>query len=309
MAIASDEARPGGFRAWILLVVLLVSQFLVLTTQAPDPSGTKNNLLERIALRTIAPLALAVGSMSSGASNVATGFAGRRELRLRVAELEAEVSELRRQHQLRLDAELELELIREGLDYVPPTPRRLLQAEVVFVNHRAWLRSIVVRLPVEPSPENSAEDAAGVMPNGELDQGAEWVGAAVTTRDGLVGRIVSASGRYARAQLLTDRASSVGVMIERTRRQGVAKGRDLGELTLEYVDLQADVRVGDRLLTAGIDGVYPRGIPVGVISQVSRARDDLFHSITLRPEVDLSKLDQVFVLLDELPPSALTEDL
>jgi rod shape-determining protein MreC len=59
------------------------------------------------------------------------------------------------------------------------------------------------------------------------------------------------------------------------------------------------VRVGDRVLTAGIDGVYPRGIPVGTVVKVENA-GQLFHSILVAPAVDLGALDQVY-LLDHSP--------
>ena len=94
-----------------------------------------------------------------------------------------------------------------------------------------------------------------------------------------------------RCSSITDRAAGVGGMILRTRRQGVVRGggRGSGGLELDYVPLQADVRPGDRVLTAGIDGVYPRGIPIGTVVSVepgraalpphpARARGRLRHS-------------------------------
>ena len=87
-------------------------------------------------------------------------------------------------------------------------------------------------------------------------------------------------------------------MIERTHRQGVVKGAGRGSLELDYISLQADVRVGDEVTTAGIDGIYPRGIPVGTIAAVIPG-DELFHEIRVIPKVDFGKLDQVYVLKEE----------
>ena len=90
-------------------------------------------------------------------------------------------------------------------------------------------------------------------------------------------------------------------MIERTRRQGIVRGAGRDGSTLDYVPLQADVQVGDRVLTSGIDGVYPRGIPIGTVVAVEPG-GELFHPIQLAPAVDFGRLDQVFVLLaDSLP--------
>lgn len=73
---------------------------------------------------------------------------------------------------------------------------------------------------------------------------------------------------------------------------------------MDFVPLQEVVKVGDRVLTAGIDGVYPRGIPVGTVVSV-RPGGELFHQIELVPAVDLGQLDQVFLLQAERVPADL----
>ncbi len=130
----------------------------------------------------------------------------------------------------------------------------------------------------------------------------------VLSPEGLVGRVVNVAGPYAKVQLITDRAAGVGGMILRTRRQGVVRGggRGSGGLELDYVPLQADVRPGDRVLTAGIDGVYPRGIPVGTVVSVEQG-GQLFHRIQLAPAVDFGALDQVYLLDYEAVPQKVKE--
>jgi rod shape-determining protein MreC len=123
----------------------------------------------------------------------------------------------------------------------------------------------------------------------------------VSSADGLVGRVILAEGSYAKVQLVTDRASGNGAMIERTRRQGIVRGAGRDGLTLEYVPLHVDVQVGDRVLSSGTDGLYPRGVPIGTVLSVTPG-GELFHSIRLAPAADFGQLDQVFVLLaDSLP--------
>lgn len=110
-----------------------------------------------------------------------------------------------------------------------------------------------------------------------------------------MGRVVLVSGPYAKVQLVTDRSAGVGVMIERTRRQGVLRGAGGGGLELDFVPLQAEVQVGDAVVTAGIDGIYPRGIPVGRVVSFEPG-DELFYRIRVAPNVDFGLLDQVYVL-------------
>jgi rod shape-determining protein MreC len=87
----------------------------------------------------------------------------------------------------------------------------------------------------------------------------------------------------------------------------VVRGGSRGnELELDYLPLQADVRPGDRVLTAGIDGVYPRGIPIGTIVSV-KPGGQLFHRIQVAPAVDFGTLDQVYLLDYQTVPETLKE--
>jgi rod shape-determining protein MreC len=124
---------------------------------------------------------------------------------------------------------------------------------------------------------------------------------------GLVGRVVVAAGRYGKVQLVTDRAAAVGAMLERTRRQGVVRGDGQGGLEMDYVPAQADVAVGDRVVTAGIDGVFPRGVPVGRVTRVEPG-SELFHRILLAPAVDLAELDQTYLVDRQGVPDAMKEE-
>jgi rod shape-determining protein MreC len=150
---------------------------------------------------------------------------------------------------------------------------------VVYLDRSSFLRSVIL---------HSGE--------GRLAEGQPVVSA-----DGVVGRVLKVAGNYARAQLVTDSAAGVGAMLERSGSQGLVRGSGDGRLTLEYVPHQVAVEPGDRVVTAGIDGVFPPGILIGQVLEVA-AGEELFHRITLAPAVDFGRLQQVFVLdRQELP--------
>jgi rod shape-determining protein MreC len=133
------------------------------------------------------------------------------------------------------------------------------------------------------------------------------VGQAVVDPRGLVGRVVVTRGGYSKVQLVSDPASAVGAMIERTRRQGVVRGAGPDALTMNYVPQSADVRVGDRIVSAGIDGIYPRGLMLGIVESVGEGTD-LFHRIDVLPAVDFGLLDGAYLLPRvELPGEELGE--
>ena len=123
---------------------------------------------------------------------------------------------------------------------------------------------------------------------------------AVMAPAGIVGRIITPSGRAAKVQLLIDRNAAAGALVERSRAQGVVEGTG-GYLRLNYVSSTADVTVGDVVVTSGIDGIYPKGVVIGQIESVERG-GGAFGAIVIRPAVDFSSLEGVLVVLT--PPAS-----
>lgn len=124
---------------------------------------------------------------------------------------------------------------------------------------------------------------------------------AVVSPDGVVGRVVGDPGpRAAKVQLLVDRTAAAGVLIERTRAAGVVRGdTDQALLRMEYVSTRDDVEPGDLVVTSGIDGIYPKGFPIGEVEDVRREPDGRNRTIYVRPKVDFNDLEDVLVIVRE----------
>ena len=123
---------------------------------------------------------------------------------------------------------------------------------------------------------------------------------AVISPAGIVGRIITPSARAAKVQLLIDRNAAAGVIVERSRAQGVVVGTGTDRLRMEYVSGTADIKVGDRVISSGIDGIYPKGFVIGQIQSIQRGAGE-FSGIVVRPAVDFSALETVLVVLT--PPA------
>jgi rod shape-determining protein MreC len=102
-------------------------------------------------------------------------------------------------------------------------------------------------------------------------------------------------------QLLIDLNAAAGVLIERTRVQGVVVGVTNGMLNMKYVPGTADVKTGDLVVTSGIDGIYPKGFVIGTIDHVDRGAGE-YHEIVVRPAVDFSRLEEVLIV--RTPPAS-----
>lgn len=236
-------------------------------------------------LRFVAPVASAVDGTATAFSGLRERVESRRSLREENERLRGDLKQLRQRAVEAFGLQQKLELLSKASEYAETTGVEPRVADVVLLDYGPWQQTLVLFV--------GEQGARRQQP--------------VVTDAGLVGRVVVPAGRYAKVQMITDGTASIGAMVERTRRQGVVRGGEKGFLRLDFVPLQEDVRVGDRVLTAGIDGVYPRGIPIGaVVSVVSGS--ELFHEITLVPAVDLGQLDQVFLLDPEAVPADLREE-
>jgi len=122
-------------------------------------------------------------------------------------------------------------------------------------------------------------------------------GMPVIASSGVVGRIVRVAANSSRLLLLTDHASSVAASVQRSRARGVVKGKSGGLCSLEFSQRGEDVKVGDIIVTSGIGGVFPKGLPIGEVTMVRKGEYGIFQTVDLRPFVPLSRLEEVLVLV------------
>jgi rod shape-determining protein MreC len=128
---------------------------------------------------------------------------------------------------------------------------------------------------------------------------------AVITADGVVGKVIDVEQDHtAKVLLVNDESSGVGVVLEKSRLQGILRGTPSGELVVEKILSDESVQPGERVLTSGGDQIFPKGIDVGVITKATPGSDS-FLNIRLTPATNLSKLEEVLVVtqVDTRSPS------
>jgi len=275
-----DERRI----AW-LLVIALMAQLLLVAAQLPS-AGEEHSRLEAGAIWAVAPAARLVTGAVGGLESIGEDLRSRRHLEEENQRLEED----NRRLQLRLlrlrDLENQLGPLSAAVRYSPPEGFEVQVADVLYIDHASWVRTLVLYAPDAELTENQA----------------------VVTSQGLVGRVVLVTGAYAKVQLITDRAASVAAMVQRTRRQGLVQGTSREGLQLSFLPRGSDVRLGDRVVTSGIDGIYPRGLAVGTVTSVETG-SDLFQKIRLNSAVDFGTLDHAYILKTTRLPEETLETL
>ena len=113
---------------------------------------------------------------------------------------------------------------------------------------------------------------------------------------GVIGQIIETSATTSTVRLATDERSGISAMIQSTRAQGMLEGQADGTLRLAYVPIDADVKEGDIVITSGIGGKFPKGLPLGTVSSVERASNDVYYTIVVRPVSSAESDEEVLVV-------------
>ncbi len=270
-----------GDGRWKIVVVVVVG--LLLAGSIHFTSGPREQLsvVESLFRDVLSPFQWGVTRVSRSARSAVDYVRSLRSLHRRNEELEAEVEELqRRVHQL-AEYQRENQWLREALDFADTVDHSLMVAEVIGRSPTNWLRSITI----------NKGSRHGLEP-----------GMAVVTGSGVVGTVESVSSRTASILLSTDPQSAVGGMNQNSgdlilvegdsQYSGLLDGKPLSE--------DADLHVGDVVVTSGLSQMFPKGLPIGEIKTVTPGRYDLSVSVDIRPFVDFSRLEHVFVVIEEM---------
>lgn len=176
------------------------------------------------------------------------------------------------------EALLENRRLRRMLGFKENSPYRLLAAEVIGRRSDGVTNSIIINLGKQESLKE---------------------GFPVVTHMGLVGKIISVGENKAIGQLLSDRNFRVSAVIQRSRALGIVHPYSEEILFLKNVPKRSDVKIGDVVVTSGYSEIFPPGIKVGLVTEVSEEEVGLFKRITLKPSANLVQLEEVFVIANE----------
>ena len=152
-----------------------------------------------------------------------------------------------------------------------------------------------------------ARDPSGVLKTivigAGTDQGVR-VDEIVLSEQGVVGRVSEAGSNYAKVLLITDSGSSVSALVQTSRASGIVRGQYGDTLLMEWI-LQSDpVKPGDVVVTAGLGlgtelrSLYPKGLVIGTVVDVTKAEVSAYQRAVVAPAVDLRKLENVLVITD-----------
>jgi rod shape-determining protein MreC len=273
--------RRRVLRRRIVLAVLLLLSIAMLTLYFRESDAGVAHDVQDGVLRVVAPLQSGTARATQPFRDAWNWVGDLMSAKSENARLHKEVQQLRAgvANELTTQAQNDELSALVGLDGkgIFPHGVNLVAARVVARSTTAWYSTVTI-------------DAGS-------DQGVSRYDA-VVNGDGLVGRVTSVRSTAAQVMLITDQQSYVDAMVVPGGAEGIVAGSVTGDLTMQYVDKNERVKVGQYVVTSGRQGsIFVRGIPIGVVQSVGSQEVELYQSIAVKPFVDIRKLDVVQVVV------------
>jgi rod shape-determining protein MreC len=262
-------------RRFVLLVTILVVCLGLLTLQTRGYGARAGDV---VALVTT-PIQIALAAIPRAALGAWSVYLDWKGVRSENRRLREEIQRLRVDALWVTEAVDENRRLRRLLDLRNRLPVATLAGEVIARDWGGWVRSLTVN-------RGRGDDVKRLT--------------AVISPDGLVGRIVDVRMGASIVQVLTDPSSTVGAHALRTRTPGIVEGEPRGTIRFKYMARDgAGIAVDDVIVTAGLGGVFPRGVPIGRVRAIDDRGSALFHYALLAPVVDFARVDEVLLVTGE----------
>jgi rod shape-determining protein MreC len=201
--------------------------------------------------------------------------------------LKQKIGELQEQNYRMKEMKLANERLRKLLQFREKNPSSMIGAEVIGQDPSSWFKSVTID-------------------KGERDGVKK--GMAVISSAGVIGQILKTASHYAIVLLLTDYNSAIDSIVQRTRAKAIVEGKGENRCQLKYLLRADEVAVGDVVVTSGLGGNFPKGLMIGEVKKVDKKGHGVFQYAELVPSVDLTQLEEVFVIMEPLLPSPPQEE-
>jgi rod shape-determining protein MreC len=280
------ETVLGRYRNLTILVGVLFLQVLGLAVQVKRSADAENTRLIRIwAVDVITPFERGLVRVQNGSRNLWHNYFFLRGVRAENRELKEQIEQMRIE-QVRLSEDAaQAHRLQSLLAFKEQFIAKTVPAQVIGSSGSDLSRSIYID---KGSNDGIAQDMA------------------VITAGGIVGKVLRVYPSTSLVLMINDQSSGVGVLLEKSRLQGVLRGTPNGELILERVMSDETVNPGETVLSSGGDQIFPKGLPVGTVGKVSPGKE-MFLNIKVKSAADLSRLEEVLVVTEKQERESVAE--
>lgn len=281
-------AAPRTNRNRTILVVVVIVCITLVTLYVRESDDGPLHRVQNFFLDVVSPVSSGFAKIFRPVKDGFVNLFTLPSLSRQKRDLEKEVAALRRQSLQSAELEAEVDELKRLLNWGEENPNlETVGADIIGQSPDNWQRLMIVN-------KGSSHGIKKYM--------------SVVTDEGLVGRIISVGSRSSVVQLITDSRSGIGTRSLRTRETGIVEGRNESRIRFAPMSEDVQLKVGDTLVTSGMGGTCPAGIPVGKVSEVKKRTEGLSRLIEVRPLVNFTRLDKVLVIIMPEPESVILKE-
>ncbi len=275
MGTRKSSRRFRTFRLVLLAGLLLTLALIILVSTL---GSQKFGAFHKLAFETTGPFLKVFSGTTRYFSTVTDKYFALVHVREENKRLWAELQSCRAAAYRNREAVATNVILRKLLNFKEKSHLPMVSARIIGKDPSLWFRTVVI--------DRGTSD--GVMK-----------GMPVVTDAGIVGQIFSVSPNYAKVLLAIAPSSALDVLLQKSRVRGILKGTGSLTYKLDYVQKTVDVEKGDYIVTAGYGGLFPTGLPVGVVSKVVKKPRGMFQDIEVTPAVNFLTLEDVLIIEQE----------
>lgn len=277
------------YRDFVIVLLALAVPFWFLRASMRDPK--QNTGPDRVIISIAAPIQFAAATLARGLSNLWGDYIYLVDVKADNARQASQNARLRERVRKLEALEQENRRLRRLLDLRQSLRTDVVSAQVIGKSTNDFFRVMRITL------DREARDIGPNLP--------------VLSADGVVGTTLKSAGDTVDVRLVVDAGSGVDVVVERTGARGFVRGTGDERkylCSVEYVQRTDEIEVGDLLVTSGVGQRFPKGIPVGTVTQVIRRDFGIYQQVYVTPSVDFSRLEEVLIVTtpprEDAPPQA-----
>ena len=287
------------YRNVTILVAILFAQVLGLAIQVRRSSENQSSRVIRVwVVGAITPLEKLLVWTQGGVSGVWHNYVYLRGVRQENRDLRDEIERLRlEQVRLTQDAQ-QAQRLQSLLGFREQFISQTMAAQVIGTSGSEQSRLIYIDKGSRDGIAKIADDETDIdKERGDKEKGRDRGKdmAVITSAGAVVGKVLYVNRSTSEVLLINDQSSGVGVILEKSRLQGILKGTASGKVVLDKIMNDEQIEVGEKVLTSGGDRIFPKGLLVGTVSDVSPGPES-FLKITVKPAADLDRLEEVLVI-------------
>ena len=273
------------YHLFILIILLLLLALVLMSLRAKEKKGVE--FFDALLMEICSPLqkasTLAIKTVQGTFQRYVFLVNLEKENRM----LKQKIHELQTENHRMEEIRLANERLKQLLQFRGENSLSMIGAEVIGQDPSSWFKSVTVD-------------------KGEKDGVKK--GMAVISPVGVIGQILKAAPHYATVLLITDYNSAVDSIVQRTRAKAIVEGKGENRCEMKYLLRTEEVAIGDAVVTSGLSGNFPKGLMVGEVKKVDKKGHGVFQYAELVPSVDMTRLEEVFIIMGPVPPLPTREE-